>query len=414
MAISFPCPGCNKKLNAKDELAGKRGKCPHCGQVFAVPGGRPVPTVRTDPRTSKSLIEAIHQGDIAVIAREMHRRDFTLIQDSAVSAEEGMAPLIMEVEGFPALVAFSSQEHAMRFVGAEPELLNEGSVTTFVVSGEHLLAGQPEGFGVVLNDESEDSAVLPPDLMEKIKRIKVEISADGAAEEESPEGIQASAIRKQVVAFLGERGFRPADSLPLPDMNRKIRPASEIAARLLALAALFTWASAPESAVASKKIQKHIKKNGLHDWLTEEEAEILSLSRDEAQEAHGNAIGWRLENIWPLAWVLGYESEPRIDGSQIPPPISREILFKFLEGPEGTIKGLLGKIALRSAEEIIALEDRFYCAHNAVRGAQLGEKNVAPEGFDPIADGGVIHERRHALTWCLSPETGWEDTDLST
>ena len=53
--------------------------------------------------------------------------------------------------------------------------------------------------------------------------------------------------------------------------------------------------------------------------MTEEEAEIVSLSRDEALESQGSVIGWRLENIWPLAWVLGYEAEPSVEGSQIHP-----------------------------------------------------------------------------------------------
>jgi hypothetical protein len=36
MAISFSCP-CGKKLNVKDELAGKRGKCPACGELLTIP-----------------------------------------------------------------------------------------------------------------------------------------------------------------------------------------------------------------------------------------------------------------------------------------------------------------------------------------------------------------------------------------
>ena len=59
------------------------------------------------------------------------------------------------------------------------------------------------------------------------------------------------------------------------------------------------------------------------------------------------------------------------------------------------------------------MEDLFYCAHDAVRSAQLGGATV-PIGFHPIDDGGGIHERRHALTWALSPGTDWDDTDLST
>jgi hypothetical protein len=48
-----------------------------------------------------------------------------------------------------------------------------------------------------------------------------------------------------------------------------------------------------------------------------------------------------------------------------------------------------------------------------VRSAQLGGKTV-PNNFDPIGNGGVIHERRHALTWMLSKGTTWDNTDVST
>lgn len=52
-------------------------------------------------------------------------------------------------------------------------------------------------------------------------------------------------------------------------------------------------------------------------------------------------------------------------------------------------------------------KDLFYCAHNAVRSAQLGHDTVPP-GFHAVVDGGVVHERRHALTWALSLGVAWE------
>jgi len=40
--IAFPCPGCGKGLKVKDELAGKKGKCPHCQQPVTVPADLPL------------------------------------------------------------------------------------------------------------------------------------------------------------------------------------------------------------------------------------------------------------------------------------------------------------------------------------------------------------------------------------
>jgi len=37
MAIGFACIGCGKELTVRDELAGKKGKCPGCGMIVSVP-----------------------------------------------------------------------------------------------------------------------------------------------------------------------------------------------------------------------------------------------------------------------------------------------------------------------------------------------------------------------------------------
>jgi hypothetical protein len=225
--------------------------------------------------------------------------------------------------------------------------------------------------------------------------------------------MDAETLRQQVLTELERQGFRPARWLPLPDVKANVRPVEEIVSRLMALAAVFTWASAPESAVPTESVRGYVKKNRLSTWMTAEESELLRLARDDAQEQHAGSVGWKLENMWPLAWVLGFEEEPTIEAAQIDDSVSRVILFDFLGGLDAPVNGLVEKAKPRSADAVIAMEDRFYCAHNAVRSAQLGEDTV-PEGFHPIMHGGVIHERRHSLTWCLSPGTDWDETDLST
>ena len=39
MSIRVTCNNCGKELNAKDESAGKKVKCPGCGDVLAIPDG---------------------------------------------------------------------------------------------------------------------------------------------------------------------------------------------------------------------------------------------------------------------------------------------------------------------------------------------------------------------------------------
>src|SRR5712672_1743515 len=45
------CPGCGKKLQVKDELAGKKAKCPTCGSPFAIPTPRAAARPRTGAPT---------------------------------------------------------------------------------------------------------------------------------------------------------------------------------------------------------------------------------------------------------------------------------------------------------------------------------------------------------------------------
>lgn len=230
-----------------------------------------------------------------------------------------------------------------------------------------------------------------------------------------PEG---DAIRQQSLQTLSKGGFQAADWLPTADHRAgvpgKLRPVREIALRLMALDALFTWASAPEDAVATDRLKAYIDRNDLRAHLTEDERAMLSLSRKAAREQHSAVVGWRLENMWALAWVLGFETPPDPMLGQIPSDVSRAVILEFLPGLDASVDDLLKKAKPRTQQEVVALEDVFYCSHNAVRSAQTGSKTSVPSNFDPIGDGGAIHERRHSLTWTISPGVEWDDTDLST
>jgi hypothetical protein len=231
--------------------------------------------------------------------------------------------------------------------------------------------------------------------------------------------VTAQELRATVFADLESLGFHPARSLPLPDVGQPIRPASEVAARLMALDALFTWVAFSESAAESVRVKKYIDRNGLRDWLAKKELPIVDLLRAAAHTAHVNTIGWKLENMWALAWVLGFEPEPDLEAAQVGDDVTRPMLLEFLPGLDGTIDELLAQCKPRPAADVVAMEYRFYCAHNAVRSAQIGDKtpqgtSTVPEGFHPMLHGGAVHERRHSLTWCITPDVAWDDTDLST
>lgn len=201
----------------------------------------------------------------------------------------------------------------------------------------------------------------------------------------------ATTTRRKNLAKLTKLGFKVAPSLPTKRGRSKLRSAKAIAARFSALRALFLWVASPE---------KLTRKGELRSAMTPSERAIYALPREKAR-VHVESIGWRLENMWPLAWLLGWGEEPSVTGDMIDNETVRALLAF-----EPTKK-------VRAARAVLELEDLFYCAHNAARSAQLGGK-TAPKGFHLIAGTGVIHERRHALTWAVSPKVAWDDTDLST
>jgi hypothetical protein len=219
-------------------------------------------------------------------------------------------------------------------------------------------------------------------------------------------------MRKRNVARLRELGFRVAPSLPVGRGHARLRAAREIAMRLCALDALFMWVSASEDDAPTNRVRAYADRSNLRAAMTGTERKLFETPRAKAR-AHVDTIGWRLENMWPLAWVLGFDKEPDVSGAMISTRVIRAMLLRFMPRIDASVDDLLAKVKRRRESEVMTLEDLFYCAHNAARSAQLGEKTV-PKGFDPIASGGVIHERRHALTWATSPRVSWAETDLST
>lgn len=215
-------------------------------------------------------------------------------------------------------------------------------------------------------------------------------------------GAGADEVRDANLKLLTEKGFRVAPSLPT-DRFGELRPQEEIEQRLDALISLVLWVTAPPGVLDDEALKEQALSGDLAAWLTEDEKAIFKLDKETAQTEHIDTIGWQMENVWGLAWVLGYNTAPTLQG-QLQGEQARDLILGF---------GVKGERRLRPVEEVVKMEDLFYCAHNAVRSAQLGGDTV-PQGFAPMGDGGCIHERRHALTWCLSPGVDWEDTDLST
>lgn len=265
---------------------------------------------------------------------------------------------------------------------------------------------------------SDDEQPSGPVYTESVGTINMEESGGDPtvknADQPDPTG---EAIRAKTKAQLNEAGFFFAPTLPTlgrrAGLEGDLRPADEIQKRMLAMYVLYLYVAAPEEAIPKEHLGMFINAYDLVEYFTPEEADIILMERPQAQKQAMDSIGWKLESISALAWMLGYEQPPSVSDKMISGE-SLNGLLEFLgeswEGPEAFAK----QIDPRSQAEVRQLEDIFYCAHNAVRSAQMGYATQVPENFHPVRDGGVIHEKRHALTWALSPGVEWDATDLST
>ena len=74
MAIQFECPSCGRQLKAPDEMAGRRGKCPHCQGPIQVP-------------------EAVSQAEDVPVAEEVpDQRAYALASPPEPGPEENRRP----------------------------------------------------------------------------------------------------------------------------------------------------------------------------------------------------------------------------------------------------------------------------------------------------------------------------------
>lgn len=215
-------------------------------------------------------------------------------------------------------------------------------------------------------------------------------------------------------AALHADGFRFSEALPTTHhragIGGEVRPVEEIARRLMAVHALNLWVLARD--MPDERVLGYIDRNELRRAMSADEHAMLT-DREVAAQQHGHRMGWSQENMWSLAWALGFDvtptpTSPLIDDAVVGP------MLDFLPSTDGTLDAFLQRVTPRREAEILDREDLFYCAHNAVRSAQVGDPSTVPEGFHPVMNGGAVHERRHALTWMISPGIAWEDTDLST
>lgn len=222
----------------------------------------------------------------------------------------------------------------------------------------------------------------------------------------SPE--ESEIVRQSSMSIVTAQGLQAATWLPMPNARgpQQLRPAEEIARRLMGLHATVAWCCAPEELLPSDLLVQYVDGQDLFEIVSERERDLLNLERPQAAK-QSERVGWYTENMWALSWVLGLDQTPGIDGQMIPDDIGPAMADGLLKGFSATVEEVATTFGLRPFAEVVQFEDIFYCAHTAFRSLALKDQNM-------IFPCGVVQERRHALTWALSPGVAWDETDLST
>lgn len=121
------------------------------------------------------FLDAIADRDATAIRQAMTGAEFVLISmsDGSEEDEEGSGALTAEIDGEDALVVFTTEALAGQFVKEQEDLFEDSEeVEGLVVEGEALLEYLPEGFGMLIDPEVEESAMIEPELAAKVVSIK--------------------------------------------------------------------------------------------------------------------------------------------------------------------------------------------------------------------------------------------------
>ncbi len=128
------------------------------------------------------LRTAIEEVDPATVLDLLREHAFTVfeLRDEEGEEDDAAATLTAEVDDFEAVVAFTSDELAADFAQNIPEVFEGESeeVPGFHIDGESLLFELPEGFGLLLNPESDGTLILTPDLVASLVAVSDALEDD--------------------------------------------------------------------------------------------------------------------------------------------------------------------------------------------------------------------------------------------
>lgn len=88
MGIRFSCPACGRSLNVKAELAGKRGRCPHCQGKIVIPSGDGSGESVTAELTDKTAAGEVREPSSSDTAAHLKPEDMPTVVNRAPAGLE--------------------------------------------------------------------------------------------------------------------------------------------------------------------------------------------------------------------------------------------------------------------------------------------------------------------------------------
>lgn len=127
------------------------------------------------PDTNANLHDAITEGNVPELHTKILASEFVLLSTSKSedSEDENIGALTAEIQDFEVLVAFTSEENAGNFVQEMSELFAEDeSVDGILVEGAAMLEYLPEGYGLLLDPELENTSIMEPRMTADILALQ--------------------------------------------------------------------------------------------------------------------------------------------------------------------------------------------------------------------------------------------------
>jgi len=118
-----------------------------------------------------ALIEAIKNESVEEISAAILQIDFWCV-DVSEENEADSSALVMELGNFPAIVGFTSEDHAGTFAEycKDVPLDENDELTCFTVSGKEFLTSLQRQFGLAINLETEHEIVFEPKYTRALKK----------------------------------------------------------------------------------------------------------------------------------------------------------------------------------------------------------------------------------------------------